>query len=177
MLDGSPWGKSSPTILAILCSVAPLSALAMNLSQKKSGPCCASRVSRMQRPGSGACFHYTPPGFPCIGHSEANNEPFEIDGTTWARARLVTVKDYRPRPGRTRLTGVCAHIRWNSSTRQGSTSVSGVPRQRVAHGPEEGFVLGAGAFPATQGHQHDQVHHVGQGRLRPRREHILDHQQ
>src|ERR1039457_5754759 len=110
MLDGSPWGKNSPTILAILCSVAPLSALAMNLSQKKSGPCCASRVSRMQRPGSGTCFHYRPPGFPCIGHSEASNDPFEIDGTTWARARLVTVKDYPP-PARPHSSdrGLCSH--------------------------------------------------------------------
>src|ERR1039457_3905936 len=160
MLDGSPWGKSSPTILAILCSVAPLSALAMNLSQKKSGPCCASRVSRMQRPGSGACFHYTPPGFPCIGHSEANNEPFEIDGTTWARARLVTVKDY-PSPARPHSSdrGLCSHPLELQHPPGQHVSQRCVPRQRVAHGPEEGFVLGAGAFPATQGHQHDQVHH------------------
>jgi hypothetical protein len=50
-------------------------------------------MSRVQRPGSGACFHYTPPGFPRIGHSEANNEPFEIDSRDMARALLVTVNE------------------------------------------------------------------------------------
>src|ERR1019366_1968478 len=96
MLDGSPWGKNSPTILAILCSVAPLSALAMTLSQKKiRALLCIARVARATA-WVRSLFPYTPPGFPCIGHSEANNEPFEIDGTTWARAQLVTVKDYPP---------------------------------------------------------------------------------
>src|ERR1017187_8571766 len=110
MLDGSPWGKNSPTILAILCSVAPLSALAMNLSQKKiRALLCIARVAHATA-WVRSLFHYTPPGFPCIGHSEANNEPFEIDGTTWARAQLVTVKDYPP-PARPHSSdrGLCSH--------------------------------------------------------------------
>jgi hypothetical protein len=66
----------------------------MNLSSTENpGPAAHRACRACNGLGPELVFTIRPPGFPCIGHSEANNQPFEIDTRDMARAQLVTVNE------------------------------------------------------------------------------------